>query len=385
MEQKPYIITGMPRSGTTLISRILDAHPNSIAPPDPYFGFFREFRNALFEELGIDYNKEEPLHDYFYGNNTHKKHAIMNAKLEIPLNRNLDNIKDTINSFAETSSPLVIPYVKKIEADDYKSLLLALYRALKNAYGDNSTTHIGFKTAWIEEFFHPLYQSLNEMKFVQIIRDPRSLIASRLKSTQNLRHDYPLDFLVKNWRKSVLYGMYNAKYYSDNVYVVKYEDLVTNTKEEVKKICRFLELEYNEKMVDISSFRDGKGNTWTNNSAYKDTNTISSDFINKWMDVLTANEVQYIEDLCNFEMMYYGYNRITKNNIQRSAFQSLNKDSHESDWINQMDKPIQMSEAELLKYHVYNDPELDKYSNEFLEKLFLFPEIPDIADEPKVR
>ncbi|MGY4688934.1 sulfotransferase family protein [Salibacterium sp. K-3] len=374
MNIKPFVVAGMPRSGTTLISRILDAHTNSVAPPDPYFGFFREFRNSLFEKHNLDCVEDEPLFDYFNGINKDKKHAILegNLNIDIPTEKR-DKVKKTIIGFAQTASPLAVPYIEQTNAGNFKELLIELYEALHKAYGNQDTTHVGFKTAWVEEFYLPFSRSLDDMKFINIIRDPRALIASRLKSTKHLRHDYPFDFLVKNWRKSAAYGLYNSNHYSDNVYTVKYEDLVSNTEYEVKKICEVLNLPFQKHMVDVRNFRDGKGNQWTNNSAYKETNSISQEFTDKWKTELSLKEVQYIEDLCEVEMKLLGYERVTNNNIQESAFYSPNTENHDSEWINKIHNiKDDRAKMEILKNYIANDDKFEDCNGELLEDLFLF-------------
>jgi len=66
MPQRILMVTGAIRSGTTLISRSIDAHKNAICLEQPYMGFFRSYRNALISSNDIDVSDPNaPLADHF--------------------------------------------------------------------------------------------------------------------------------------------------------------------------------------------------------------------------------------------------------------------------------------------------------------------------------
>ena len=67
MRENLLLVTGMVRSGTTLISRSIDAHPMIACPPDPFIGFFIALHNDLLSiEYGDSFDPKTPLSDFFF-------------------------------------------------------------------------------------------------------------------------------------------------------------------------------------------------------------------------------------------------------------------------------------------------------------------------------
>ncbi|MBM7557454.1 sulfotransferase family protein [Halanaerobacter jeridensis] len=381
---KDYIfVSGMVRSGTTLISRAIDAHSQLAVPTDPYFAFFREFRNEIYKDYIDCFDDDKALNDHFFDSNLEPKHKISNTALNHEIkNQDLQKIKEKIIDFAEPNSPLVIPYVRKIEASTYKELFSEMMKVVDKAYGDQDTNMLGFKQTWVEEFVTPLLNTFPKMKVVQIIRDPRAVMASRTKTTQ-LTHNYPLLFMIKHWRKSFAYALYNSYHNSDNFKLVKYENLTSKPEETMKDICDFINIDYEEKMINPNFYRDGKGDSWTDNSAYSTTNKITAKFKDKWKEILPAAKLQYIEDLCHLEMMKLGYERQTSLSLKESVFSKVKfEDKLDTDWIKAQSKEENQNlttiKNELLRYYVYQDCESEKIDDEFLEMLFVIPDFLDL-------
>jgi hypothetical protein len=91
---------------------------------------------------------------------------------------------------------------------------------------------------------------LPEAKFVHIIRDGRDVALSLRNQWFSPGTD--IETLAEFWKKSVhtarLSGLGHADYME-----IRYEELITNTRETLQKICDFLNLDYNEEMLDYPS------------------------------------------------------------------------------------------------------------------------------------
>ncbi|MFW5891233.1 MAG: sulfotransferase family protein [bacterium] len=380
MKKNNYIlITGMVRSGTTLLSRAIDAHPEISTPPDPYFAFFRAFRNEIYKNYVSDFDDDKALSDNLFNINLEPKREISNSTLDREIsNQDIEKIKSNIIDFTEPNSPLIIPYIKDIKADTYKELYIKMMEIINEAYGDEKNNWTGFKQTWVEEFVTPLLKTFPEMKVVQIIRDPRAIIASRTKTT-HLSHNYPLYFMLKHWRKSFAYALYNSYHYPDNFKLIKYEDLTKEPKKTMKNLSNFIGVDYNSRMSNPQYYRDGKGNSWTDNSAYSSTNKITAKYLDKWKNILSDKEIQYIEDLCLLEMEKLSYHIKTEPKINESVFYDINFDDDlDTTWIKEQasreEKSIDRIKNELLRNYVYNDQNpQSKYNEDFLEMLYLIP------------
>jgi len=123
-------------------------------------------------------------------------------------------------------------------------------------------------------------------KVIHIIRDPRDVLASfkRVTNEPGLRYldaifaaKHSMEWVRNEWGKKI----------SNNFLCIRYEDLVADTENEVKKICKMLEVFFEPTILDSAKFTDLTGNQWKGNSAYN-------------------NEKKMV---CNFQLMVYQKNQ----------------------------------------------------------------------------
>ena len=104
-------ITGMIRSGSTLLARMLDAYPRSAIVSDPYFPIFKAIRNTVAEQItgtnNIDYNL--PLEDYyFYPEKQKIMEGIQGVSLDLPIRSlQLSELRQQIAKTAYLSQKIV--------------------------------------------------------------------------------------------------------------------------------------------------------------------------------------------------------------------------------------------------------------------------------------
>ena len=77
------LISGMFRSGTTLLSRMFSAYPECLVVSDPFVYFFKAYRNFHLARVGAQgWLPDEPTPDYFgatHGDLLQPPHAVMRA------------------------------------------------------------------------------------------------------------------------------------------------------------------------------------------------------------------------------------------------------------------------------------------------------------------
>ena len=135
---KPVFIVGMFRSGTTLFSKALDAHSKVTIVDDPFFQFFKSFRNEIFGNLGDDFDKNYPVSDNFFSNHLNANREIRDSNLRIPFkNVSLEEVKENIRPFCEYYCPELVPLLKDIEAENYSELFEKLLNLGKEVYGNS--------------------------------------------------------------------------------------------------------------------------------------------------------------------------------------------------------------------------------------------------------
>ena len=96
-----------------------------------------------------------------------------------------------------------------------------------------------------------------DAKFIQIIRDPRAVIASMLRvgkrgkkegwRTQPFTHS--TFAAIKYIRRCYDSAKKTSELFPDRMTSVHYEDLVTNPEKEMKRLCNFIDAEWTPKML----------------------------------------------------------------------------------------------------------------------------------------
>jgi omega-hydroxy-beta-dihydromenaquinone-9 sulfotransferase len=99
-----------------------------------------------------------------------------------------------------------------------------------------------------------------QAKIIQIIRDPKKVLASEMH--KKLKPDHPLKkgsilynlsllfYVLINWNNSIKLDKKYKQKYPENYTSVRYEDLLKDHENTVKKICKFLNLEFNTNMLN---------------------------------------------------------------------------------------------------------------------------------------
>lgn len=245
-------VGGVPRSGTSLVQKVLDLHPNIYGGPefDHFPNLMRNYENML---NGIKNGRQKVYYDE----------------------------SDLKNIYAEFISKLLIK--KAIE---------------------KKRKYISEKTPDNILAFSSLKQLFPLAKFVWVVRDPRAIINSFInvkKSALKVGVDLKIGlnpFIDLNRiNKSILAGY---KFYQNNLsscYIIYYENLVNEPVEEINKLCKFLNIKYTSKMLSTNKSNDGSKLTddiWYTKEQYD--RIISTDSNMKWEKELPVSIAKLTED-----------------------------------------------------------------------------------------
>ncbi len=278
----PVFICGAPRSGTTLLSNLLDGHPSLFVLPhethilqywNQYEGRFRGIffkRDFLFSSDVSFYLNDEyfnKLNDYIV-----KKYSPGSAF-------SFSNLDEDI--FHET----YLQFVKKngisLEAI-YKAFVLSMLKSLKVDKRKKLPKFFIEKRPLDNELFAVrLKDCFPKAKFIHILRDPRTRYASskkrRIKKRLGIKYcsmhnNVDLASAISEISlASFALAKRNKSIMKNDYYIIKYEDLIKDTQGEMKKIADWLGLDWDNSLLKqtslskpiaaLSSFEDtGKGN-----------------------------------------------------------------------------------------------------------------------------
>jgi hypothetical protein len=119
----------------------------------------------------------------------------------------------------------------------------------------------------------------------------------------------PILYSLRLWRKSVAFAIAAAK---NNVgCMIRYEDLITNQWEILKKITNYLGIEEFKGNAFNSGITDQNGMQWKGNSSFTDQNGISNKTLHGYKNNLTKEVIKFIEIFCAPEMRLLGYSKST--------------------------------------------------------------------------
>lgn len=310
-QKKIVFVTGMFRSGTTLLARMLNVHPNIAFASDPFAPFFKEFRNHVAKSIsGLeDFDDNSPLDDYyFYPVKQVLAQKIQETSLEEGFDSNrLGALKEQIAIASRPFSPKIEKYIDNMKGSTFKEFLSSCISIIGLAYGKPKSNIIGFKIVWACEFVPHVLRHFPNAKVIDVVRDPRAVCASKLAAEEK----YPLIFLTRQWRKlsSLAWHHSNSSFsMHDRVLTMKYEDLISDPVNEAKKLSSFLKIDFCESITDPESFVDGKGNLWSQNSShFQGKRIFNTDSIEKWRETLDKDQITFIEMMCYSEMLLLGY------------------------------------------------------------------------------
>lgn len=221
---KVFFIVGAPRSGTTLLQRLLDHHPAIAVCPE----------TNLFVHL-----QQRKLQD-----------VIQN---EVEYQSLLAAVADRLKKFNDPAYDLVVAFQEKNW--NFPLRTKHLLESFAEAYLEQKGRSVlGEKTP--EHLLHlPLIKQLCPLaKTVIIARHPLDVIASALKLQQKYTQDASTaDRRLAHLARLVKQSWYKHRQavarYPDQVFELQYEQLVQEPEKCLEGICQFLQLEYSPDML----------------------------------------------------------------------------------------------------------------------------------------
>jgi hypothetical protein len=309
-DSQQIFVTGMFRSGTTLIARMLNAHPRIAFASDPFAPLFRAFRNAvalrLFDKTRID--RKAPLDDYYF---YEEKQRLMKEIQETPLtlaigDLDLPDLQRQIIEGARPYSPAIAPLLEKMRGSTFVELFDHAYEIIRESYGDERSEMVGFKEVWTSEFASHLLRHFPRTRVVHVVRDPRAVCASKNVTEAK----YPLLFLARQWRKLCAFAWrdLNDPIIGARTMLIRFEDLLADPEVCSRRLCAFMKIDFDPVLADPSRFTDGEGRPWRQNSShFRGGQKFNPQSVDKWRQVLSEREIQFIEALCGPEMRQVGY------------------------------------------------------------------------------
>lgn len=274
----PIFIVGVPRSGTTLLQSLLSASPETYSLPETHF--FSTVLPKLNCQFG-DTLSPEKLKEAF---------ALIHELMEL---RFSDDV------------------AMRLEAQARQGMLTGkfLFEAILEAYRPQTDVarwlRVIEKTPLHLEYIPEILAHYPTAKFIHIVRDPRSVISSIIQTS--FAPTQWLLWYTQYWNFAVELGRHAVSQFPDAVIAVRYEDLTENPKLILQKLCEFIGMQFDLKM--LAHFADNSANFILSKENWKLRNQDGEIYSEKtpWINRLTTGEAWLIERLCQKKMLYYRY------------------------------------------------------------------------------
>ena len=390
MNFKPIFGTGLARSGGGLYSMCLSTHQDLMLACCPNIEFFRSLRNAIVEvgclnNLFESIPSNSPLQDWHGDINRIK---IFNYILGFPGldikfdNKNWNEFYSTSVARGELESEDITKNFDKLAGKTYKNILDNLLSVIAETRNCQESKWVGFHETWILDFYPMLARAYPDAKFLIMLRDPRAIVNSMLgihniDKTQLVQ----VTSYIRHWRKYVaLANKYlNDPLFKNRLLITTHELLTIDSEVTLKKICDFLQIKFDTKLLDTENFiNPATGDVWTGNSSFeKKTEGMKLERVFRWKKMLDEDIILSIEYMCGNELKYIGYPLETshQNNlikVDEKVINFLSKDLNSfTNWRSDLGDTLHDIGLELKRKKLLECDDLN-INKEIYKKAFLF-------------
>ena len=207
----PFIV-GVGRSGTTMLRLMLDAHPDLAIPPETHF--VPELIDAV-DGGALPQQAVEVMQSVRQWGDLHLEEAEILERLEA------------------------------VEDFNSGNALRAFYTIYSERQGK---PRWGEKTPAYVRRMRLIEGALPEARFIHVIRDGRDVALSRWKRTLGEGKRAPADQVAEGWQRRIRRAQNQGRRLAHYL-ELRYEDLVTDTEANLRRICEFIELPWDPSIL----------------------------------------------------------------------------------------------------------------------------------------
>lgn len=286
-----FFIVGRPRSGTTLLRTLFDANPNVCIPPEC------QFIINLFPKYGkLVHWKKSNFHDFL---NDLKGQWLFSTW----------NIDD---------EQLLEKLIAVGESTNYNEVCKLVFMQYKSLFKKDEVLFFGDKNPGYTIYTEQLLEIFPNAKFIHIIRDYRD----HFVSIKNVDFDLPyISLIAFKWRLFIKkYREMMEKYPLSHI-EIRYEDLVRDPENQMKHLCKFTGINYNQDILNFYLKGDEARKIYPSKLLDKIHsslfNKISPDKIGVYKSQLSLKQIKIADftvgkyaELAGYKKVYTGFNLV---------------------------------------------------------------------------
>jgi hypothetical protein len=264
-----FFIIGRPRTGTTLLRSLFDAHPNVRIPWEcqfilnlyPKYGKLKHWNRETLKQFYADLLEQWQFSSW---------------------NIDHDKLKADLQACQGANS--------------YASVCRVVYGNHISFYPKETISYFGDKNHGYTIYTHRLKKIFPDAKFIYILRDYRDTF----ESVKNVDFEVPVvSLVVYKWKYFYKKALKASENFPGSFYFIRYEDLVTNPQENFEKLCIFLDLPYVPGVFEFYKMKEkaeGKYPADILEKHHKSLfNPVNTSRIGRWENSMTPRQI-YIAD-----------------------------------------------------------------------------------------
>lgn len=286
-DERPIFIVGMPRSGTTLLTAILSAHPRIAISPESHF---LTYWVPNYRHLNLE--SSEDFQQFWQLLSQSKRFSYFDIDAEKTL--------ATILLKGE-------PSYANIFAGWMETYAMRHHKA---RWGEKTPLHY--------QHLEQLLTWFPQAQVIWMLRDPRAVTASLLKMTwaSNYVHVH-----AEQWQQST--QLYEQTWQTDSrVMLVQYEHLVQQPGQTLAGLFQFLGEDYPKDLLAQRSFESmsvSNREGWALSHFNQVLKPVETNAIHRWQQELWPAHVAIVNSLTNRLQQRYGYNSTPDSNLSLQA------------------------------------------------------------------
>lgn len=286
-----FFVVGRPRSGTTLLRTLFDAHPNVAFPPES------QFIINLYPKYGKITNWTEKIIINYYND-------LIDQWLFDTWKMDLEKLKKRLLGFTGENTYGTISKVVYIE---YQSL-----------FNKGEVLFIGDKNPGYAIYTKLLLKIFPEAKFIHILRDYRD----NFVSIKKVDFELPIPSLVaQKWKYFFKKFNRDSKIKPSRYLTINYEELAKSPEVRFQELCNFIGIEFDDSVFNFHNKKEEILNTYPD--GYIDTyhtsllQKINTSKIGVWKKELSDKQVKLMDqtlgkyaEMAGYQRKYSNYNLI---------------------------------------------------------------------------
>jgi hypothetical protein len=287
METHPQIpvffIIGRPRTGTTLLQSLFDAHPNVAIPWEcqfvlnlyPAYGKITQWTNELLMRFYADLVKQWQFSAW-----------------------NIDH------------EQLIAALLASEGECSYRDVCQVVYLNYISLCPKQKISIIGDKNHGYTIYTNRLLKIYPEAKFIYILRDYRD----NFDSVKRVDFEVPIvSLVVYKWKYFYRKALEAAKRYPDSFFFLRYEDLVTEPERYFHKVSDFLGIPYLPEVFDFYKMKSRAEETYPTEVLEKHHkslfNPINTSRLGLWKNSMSETRVRIADQVAGNYAVLAGYSR----------------------------------------------------------------------------